>query len=419
MHRQTGSYEVAVVGGGIVGLATAMELLAERPSTRLVLLEKEPRLAAHQTSHNSGVIHSGIYYRPGSMKARTCVEGGKLLREFCDRHGVPYAICGKVVVAADLSELSQLEQLCQRGMMNGVQGVSLIGPERLQEIEPHARGVKALHVASAGIVDYASVADAMASVIQRQGGTILTGTRVDRLVRQNSAWVLETTQGAVQSTFLIICGGLYADRIAEQAGAPPSLKIIPFRGDYYELAPARRSLIRAMVYPVPNPSLPFLGVHFTRALSGEVHVGPNAVLALKREGYRKTDVDAGDTMEMLTYPGFWRMACRYGVTGLGEVYRAWNRRAFARAAQRLVPVIRAEDLIPGGSGVRAQAVDRRGRLVDDFDIVAGHGAIHVRNVPSPAATASISIGRTIARQAFNAFELSQPVGAHPQQGQAS
>lgn len=388
-------YGTAIVGGGIVGLATAMECLAQFPNRSLIVLEKESRLAVHQTSRNSGVIHSGLYYRPGSLKARTCVAGAKLLVEFCQAHQIPYQMCGKLVVATKPAEVPLLQTLHQRGIANGVPGLSMIGPERLRELEPHARGVSALHVPSAGVVDYAAVAHAMATVIQSRGGTIRTSANVRGLVRREGVWVVETTAGKIQARWLVTCGGLQADRLARMAGAPADLQIVPFRGEYYELIPERRFLVRSMIYPVPNPALPFLGVHFTRSIHGVVHAGPNAVLALKREGYRKTDLDLRDALESLRFPGFWRMSQRYWATGLGELYRSLYKPAFVQALQRLVPDVRSKDLVPAPAGVRAQALGARGALLDDFDIVEGPQAIHVLNVPSPAATASLSIARTI------------------------
>lgn len=391
----TPRYDVAVVGGGIVGLATAWELLNRWPGRTVAVLEKESSVAAHQTSHNSGVIHSGLYYAPGSLKARACVEGARLMVEFCRLHQVPHEICGKVVVATEPAELPALQELHRRGVANGVPGLALIGPERLRELEPHARGISALHVPGAGIVDYAAVAGALSGLIERAGGVIRTSTKVERLSR-NGSWTLETLTGALQAEFLVTCGGLQEDRLVAQTSRRRDLRILPFRGDYYTLAPARRGLVRAMIYPVPNPLFPFLGVHFTRAIDESVHVGPNAVLALKREGYGKADVSLQDALAMLGYPGFWRMAWKYWPTGLEELRRSWSRRAFVRAAQRLVPEVQADDLVAAGSGVRAQAVDRRGMLVNDFDLLQEPGAVHVRNVPSPAATASLRVAQFIA-----------------------
>ncbi|MBI3311914.1 MAG: L-2-hydroxyglutarate oxidase [Candidatus Omnitrophica bacterium] len=389
-------YDLAVIGGGIVGLATAREFLTRFPGASVVVLEKEPQVASHQSSHNSGVIHSGIYYRPGSLKATTCVVGASLMVEFCQAHRIPYEICGKVIVATEASEVPALERLYQRGAANGVKGVSLIGPERLRELEPHARGIKALHVASTGIVEYAAVARVLGELIQRRGGRIRPSTQVRRLVRRDGAWLVQTTSGELQARVVVTCAGLYADRLARMAHAPDDLRIVPFRGEYYELVPPRRFLVKNMIYPVPDPTLPFLGVHFTRAIGGGVHAGPNAVLALKREGYRKTDVSLADTFTMLQFPGFWRMSRRYWSVGVREWGRSLSRRTFVQALRRLVPEISPQDLVPGVHGVRAQAVDRGGALLDDFNIVPGDGAVYVRNVPSPAATASLRIAQLIA-----------------------
>lgn len=390
-------YDVAVVGGGIIGLATAQALLRRFPYARLVLLEKEPRLASHQTGHNSGVIHSGLYYRPGSLKAQTCVAGAKRLIEFCQAHHIPYRLCGKLVVATEESELPALARLRERGTANGVPGLRLIGPEQMREIEPHARGIQALHVPTAGIVDYGAVAHALANLIREAGGEVRTSTRVRRLVQQDRMWVVETTLGAIQARYLVTCAGLYADRLSGSAGHPPQLQIVPFRGEYYEVVPERRHLVKGMIYPVPNPALPFLGVHFTRTVDDRVHAGPNAVLAFKREGYRKHDVSLRDLAELVRFPGFWRMARTYWSVGLQEWFRALSKQAFVHALQRLVPEIQVADVSPGGSGVRAQAVDRLGSLLDDFQIIQEARAVHVQNVPSPAATASLQLGEMIAR----------------------
>lgn len=391
-------YDVAVVGGGIVGLAVAHELLTRLPDRTVVVVEKEPAVAAHQTSHNSGVIHSGLYYTPGSLKARTCVEGARLMVAFCRQHGIPHEICGKVVVATQPRELPALEQLYQRGVANGVPGLTVIGPERLQELEPHAQGLHALHVPAAGMVDYAAVSKILAGLIVQGGSVIRTATRVKQLQRRDRGWVLQTTSGEISAAYLVTCGGLQEDRLVAMASHRRDLQILPFRGDYYTLAPERRGLVRTMIYPVPNPLFPFLGVHFTRAIDGTVHVGPNAVLAFKREGYGKADISLRDTLAMLGSPGFWRMAWKYWPIGLEELQRSWSRSAFAQAAQRLVPDLQPEDLVPTGSGVRAQAVNQWGVLMNDFDFLQEPAALHVRNVPSPAATSSLRLAQLIADQ---------------------
>lgn len=398
-----GVYDVVIVGGGIVGLAAGMELLERFPHLSLLLLEKEPALGAHQTSHNSGVIHSGIYYRPGSAKARTCVTGAKLMVEFCRAHGIRHELCGKLVVATEDSDVPALQSLYERGVANGVPGLSLVGPERLRELEPHARGVKALHVPGAGLVDYQVVAEKFAEIIAGRGGHIRTGARVVRFARREGFWHVETTIGELRSRALITCGGLHADRLAVMAGGPADVRIVPFRGEYYGVIPSRRFLVRSMIYPVPNPQLPFLGVHFTRSITGMVHAGPNAVLALRREGYRKTDVSLSEILSLMGFAGFWRMATKFWLTGLSEFYRSFSKTAFVQALQQLVPEIQSRDLAPAPSGVRAQAVDLRGWLLDDFDIIAINHALLIRNVPSPAATASISVGDVIAEMASQTF----------------
>jgi L-2-hydroxyglutarate oxidase len=396
---------VVVIGGGIVGLSTAMALVEGEPPMRPIVLEKEADIAAHQTGHNSGVIHSGIYYRPGSLKARYTVEGARALVELCRRHDIPHEICGKVVVATDASELPRLEELQRRGTANGVPGgVALIGTERLRELEPEAAGIRALHVPATGIVDFVAVAHRYADVVREKGGEIRTGVRVLDVRRSGGEWVVETTGGTLRTRHLINCAGLHCDEIARRAGLGPGLRIVPFRGEYYKLAADREALVKTLIYPVPDPAFPFLGVHFTRMVRGGVEAGPNAVLSLKREGYRKTDFDAAETWSTLSFPGFWKLALKYWRTGAGEVYRSFSKAAFVRALQRLLPALREEDLEPGGSGVRAQAVDAGGSLIDDFRIELADGAVHVLNAPSPAATASIPIGRAVAEQARRYFE---------------
>lgn len=399
--------DVVIIGGGIVGLSVAMALTRGASPVRPLVIEKEADLAQHQTGHNSGVIHSGIYYRPGSLKARYTVGGARRLVEFCQQHGIAYEICGKVVVATDAAELPRLEELHRRGLANGVPGgVELIGPERLREIEPHAAGIRALHVPATGIVDYMAVARQYAAIVRQHGGEIRTGTRVLTIRREGTVRVLETTTGTIRATHVINCAGLHSDRIAQRAGCRPSVRIIPFRGEYYRLRPASETLVRALIYPVPDPEFPFLGVHFTRMIRGGVEAGPNAVLSFKREGYGKTDFDVREAWSTVSFPGFWRLASRYWRTGIGEMYRSFSKRAFVHALRRLLPELREEDLDPGGSGVRAQAIDPHGILVDDFSIQAVDGTIHVLNAPSPAATASIPIGEAIAEQARQHFGAS-------------
>jgi L-2-hydroxyglutarate oxidase len=397
-------YDVAIIGGGIIGLATAMKLTSRR-SFSLIVLEAEHRLAAHQTGHNSGVIHSGLYYKPGSLKARNCVEGRQALLRFCQEHTIAYEVCGKLVVATDQSELPALATLEERGQANGLKGIKRLGPAELQAYEPYAAGIAALSVPETGIVDFKQVTQSYASLTRQAGGVIQTGARVYGCRPLSDALVLETTQGDIHCRYLINCGGLHSDRIARMCGVEPGLKIVPFRGEYYELIPERRSLVKNLIYPVPDPRFPFLGVHFTRMIQGGVEAGPNAVLALKREGYRRSSFSAADAWATLTYPGFWRLAGKYWRMGLGEFYRSFSKRAFVKALQKLMPELEAADIQPAGAGVRAQALEPDGFLVDDFRIVETARMIHVLNAPSPAATASLSIGQTIADIAEKHFEL--------------
>ncbi len=399
-----GERQVVIIGGGIVGLSTALAFAEATPPVLPLVLEKEAQVAAHQTGHNSGVIHSGIYYKPGSLKARYTVDGSRQLVAFCQRYGIAHEICGKVVVATDAAEVARLEELHRRGVANDVPGgVELIGPERLRELEPHAAGIKALHCPGTGIVDYIGVANRYADLVRERGGEVRTGVRVLTIARDGRDWVMETSGGAVRARHLINCAGLYSDWMARRAGSQPAVRIVPFRGEYYSLAKNREHLVKALIYPVPDPAFPFLGVHFTRMVRGGVEAGPNAVLSLKREGYRKTDFDAAEAWDTLSFPGFWRLAAKYWRTGAGEFYRSFSKAAFVRALQRLLPELRSEDLQPGGAGVRAQAIDPGGALVDDFSIQAFDDVIHVLNAPSPAATASLPIGQAIAAQARQHF----------------
>jgi L-2-hydroxyglutarate oxidase LhgO len=385
--------DLVIIGGGIVGLATALE--AVRRNRRIAVLEKEKKIASHQTGHNSGVIHSGIYYKPGSLKAKNCVAGAAAMTAFCREHDIPFDICGKVVVATAESELPGLQELMRRGTANGVPGLAMIRSDRLRELEPHCTGVAALLVPGTGITDYAGVAGKYAELVQRAGGQILTNSQVRGIKRNSDAIVIETSSGAVQAEVAINCAGLQSDRVMRLAGDSQGLQIVPFRGEYYEIVHNRRNLVRNLIYPVADPRFPFLGVHFTRRISGGIEAGPNAVLAFKREGYRKTDFNFKDALETAAFPGFWRMAAKYWWNGFGEYYRSLNKQAFTHALQKLVPEIQAADLQPAGSGVRAQAVDTRGALLDDFCIIRSERMIHVCNVPSPAATASLIIGRQI------------------------
>ena len=403
MERQ--QYDVAIVGGGIIGLSTAMHLTQRNPDLRVAVLEKEAELATHQTGHNSGVIHSGIYYRPGSHKANFCVAGVQKLIRFCDENEIEYELCGKVIVATDESELGRLENLHQRGVANGVEGLEVIGPERLKEIEPHAAGVKALWSPGTGIADYPKVAQTYATKFAHSGGDVFTGAPVRNITRHGGTLAVETPKGTVQASHVINCAGLYADRVAAMIEERVDVRIVPFRGEYYTLRPESHHLVSGLIYPVPDPRFPFLGVHYTRNIWGSVEAGPNAVLALSREGYRKRDFRLGETMGTLTYPGFWKMTSKHWRTGVSEMRRSYSKSIFLRDLQRLLPEIREEDLASGGSGVRAQAVARDGALLDDFSIIRGREAVHVLNAPSPGATSSLAIGEHIVELAAEAFGL--------------
>jgi (S)-2-hydroxyglutarate dehydrogenase len=399
------SCDLLVIGGGIVGLSAAQELTRQFPHLRLVLAEKESRLAGHQTGHNSGVIHSGIYYKPGSLKARTCVDGAAAMIEFCRNHSVPLQICGKVIVATKVEEFPQLDELLQRGRQNGVSGVRLMSREELREIEPHCAGLRALHVPSAAITDYAIVSERYASLVRDQGGQIRTECEVVGFGRNGPGNIVETTKGVFTARYVVNCAGLHSDRISRLAGEKSEVQIVPFRGEYYDLVAGRRSLVRSLIYPVPDARFPFLGVHFTSRVGGGVDAGPNAVLALKREGYGKTDFSWHDAWEEVCSPGVRRMARKYWKTGFGELYRSFSKAAFLRTLQKLVPEIQNSDLSPGGAGVRAMALRRDGSFVDDFVFTCAKSMLHVSNVPSPAATASIPIGKVIAQMAQKQFGL--------------
>lgn len=386
--------DVAIVGGGIVGLAVAYQVVQQYPGRTVVVLEKEDQVAQHQTGHNSGVLHSGIYYKPGSLKAENCREGKLAMERFCAEHGIDYDVCGKVIVAVDDEEIPRLERIFERGQQNRVK-CELIDAARLHELEPYSAGVKAIWVPEAGIVNYGQVCRKLAEIVQSGGGRVETGARVTSIRHESGGVVLVTPKGDFQAATVVNCAGLHCDRVTRLGGQKPEAKIVPFRGEYYKLKPEAYRLCRNLIYPVPDPSFPFLGVHFTRMIQGGVECGPNAVLAFAREGYRKSDINLRDLWESLTYPGFLRLAARVWRTGAGEMWRSLSKGAFVRALQRLVPEIRKEHLITGGSGVRAQAVAPDGSMVDDFLILDGERIINVNNAPSPAATSSLNIGRLI------------------------
>ncbi len=396
MNQST--YDIAIIGGGIVGLATAMALTAQQ-SVSLIVIEAEADIAAHQTGHNSGVIHSGLYYEPGSYKARLCTEGREALYRFCQEYDIPHERCGKIVVATRPDELPRLDKLEEQGRANGLKGMRRLAGTEIRDYEPYTAGLSGLFVAETGIVDYVQVAHTYALRVKQAGGHIQTNTRLVGCRSETNQVILETNQGEWRCRHLINCAGLQSDRVARRCGVNPGLKIVPFRGEYYEIKPERRHLVKNLIYPVPDPQFPFLGVHFTRMIHGGVEAGPNAVLAFKREGYTRTSLSLADTLETLTYGGFWRMIRPHWRMGLGEFYRSFSRQAFVKALQRLLPSLNETDIEPAGVGVRAQALEPQGALVDDFRIIETERMIHVLNAPSPAATASISIGQEIARRA--------------------
>ncbi|WP_077328467.1 L-2-hydroxyglutarate oxidase [Virgibacillus siamensis] len=388
------TYDYAIIGGGIIGLSVGMELTKKHPDASVIILEKESGISLHQTGRNSGVIHSGIYYKPGSLKAELARQGNKQLVDFCKEYQIPHKISGKVIAAASEAEIPLLEKLYQRGLENQL-AVRKISTEELRQAEPHVNGIAAIKVPSTGIVDYKKVAEQFSAIIAENGGEISLDTEVQDISFKQSHVEISTNKGAFESRFLINCAGLFSDRIAQMANIRPDLKIVPFRGEYYELKPEKRHLVKNLVYPVPNPDFPFLGVHFTRMIDGRVLVGPNAVFSFKREGYKKSDFQLKDFVEGLTYPGFLKLASGNLSEGLKEMVRSYSKKAFIKEVQRFVPEIAIDDLIPAQAGVRAQALNREGNLLDDFAIIHDRRALHVCNAPSPAATASIEIGKKV------------------------
>ena len=398
-------YDIAVIGAGIIGLATGLKLASDYSNLRTVVLEKEAQVALHQTGHNSGVIHAGIYYAPGSQKANFCATGSLELRDYCDERGIPYRMCGKLVVAVDADEVPRLDELHRRGTANGAVGLEFVGPERLREIEPHAAGVKAILSPNTGIVDFSLVSRAYAEDFKAAGGELALGSGLIGASRDNGAMRLLTNAGDLRARHVINCAGLHADRVAGLMGTDAGVRIFPFRGEYYSIRKEREDLVNGLIYPVPDPAMPFLGVHFTRRISGGIEAGPNAVFALAREGYSKLSFDLRDTLGALAFPGFWKMTAANWKTGLSEQYRSLSKPTFLRSLQRLVPDISMDDLTEPGAGVRAQAVDRSGRLLQDFSIVEAPGAIHVLSAPSPGATSSLTISRYIVDMAAKSFDL--------------
>jgi len=403
------TYDVAVVGGGIIGLATARELTHRYPSLRIAGIEKESGFNQHQSGHNSGVIHSGIYYAPGSLKARLCVEGRKLAWQYCDEKGIEYRRVGKLIVATEAGELPRLDALWERGQSNGVEGLELLDAAGIREREPHCRGIKAISSSATCIVDWARVSGSFADDARAAGVEFFLNSEVKSIVRKAGVTVLRTTSGEIEARSVITCAGLFSDRLAKMTGGAMDPKVVPFRGDYLMLKPEKSDLVRGNIYPVTDPELPFLGVHFTPRMDGSVWLGPNAVPAFAREGYALTTVDPFDLLEMAAYPGFLKMAAKFWRTGIAEMHRDVSRTAFVRALQRYVPELRVEDCVAGPSGVRAQAMNLRGELIDDFVFDGSEGVLHVRNAPSPAATASLAIAAYIVDDAAKRFGLGQPV----------
>ncbi|MEI7643599.1 MAG: L-2-hydroxyglutarate oxidase [Chloroflexales bacterium] len=388
------TYDFLIIGGGIVGLSTAMAIKKQYPQALVAVCEKEAQWAAHQTGNNSGVIHAGVYYKPGSLKAQFAQKGQRSMVEFCREQDIAYEVCGKLIVATAPGERERLENLYQRALANGLEA-QRVGPEQIREREPHVRAVAGIYIPSTGIVNYTQVTEAYARIVRDLGGELYLNTKVLSIKERKDVVTVKTSRGKMQARFLINCAGLHSDRVASMAGARTNMKIIPFRGEYYELVPTRRHLVKGLIYPVPNPNFPFLGVHFTRMIDHTVHAGPNAVLALKREGYKKTDIDLRDLGEVLSYPAFWKLAGKYMDEGLKEMLRSASKTLFVRSMQQIIPEISAKDVVPTHAGVRAQALMRDGTLMDDFVIISSGRAIHICNAPSPAATASIEIGKAI------------------------
>ncbi len=397
-------YDVTVVGGGIVGLATALRIKEQNPSLKLLIIEKEDVVAKHQTGHNSGVIHSGLYYKPGSLKATNCIRGYDMLLDFCQKEDIKYDLCGKIVVATRPEQISILDGLFERGKQNGLDGFKMLSAEQLKEYEPHVKGLKGFFVPQTGIIDYTDVCKKYLAKTQKLGGEIVFGEKVEGISTKNNVSVVKTSKNTYETKLVVNCAGLYSDKVGQMTDERANnLRITPFRGEYFEIKPEKQYLVKNLIYPVPDPNFPFLGVHFTRMIHGGVEAGPNAVLAFRREGYKKLDINFKELFETLAWPGFQKVAAKYWQTGLGEMYRSFSKAAFTKALQELIPEIQSNDLIPGGAGVRAQACDREGGLVDDFAIFENQQAINVCNAPSPAATSSLSIGQTVSELVLKRF----------------
>ena len=399
-------YDFAIIGGGILGLSTGLALSQDCPDASILVLEKEGSWGYHQTGHNSGVIHAGIYYRSDSMKAKFTREGNRSIVEFCKEQGIKYEICGKIIVATERGEIPVLDDLYQRALANGLKATR-IGSQEIKEIEPHVNGLAAIRIPSTGIVNFKQIAETFAGIIKDKGGDLRLETKVEKIAQDKGSVVIETIEATFYARFLINCAGLHSDRIAKLMNIKTGMKIVPFRGEYYKLKPQKRFLVKHLVYPVPNPNFPFLGVHFTRMIDGEIHVGPNAVLSFKREGYKKTDFDLKDFIEVMTYPAFWKLASKNWKEGTKEIIRSFSKTTFVRSSQKLIPEIQANDVVPTHAGVRAQALLTNSKLMDDFLLIVDNNSLHVCNAPSPAATASIEIGKAVLERIPEQFKLSQ------------
>ncbi|PWW25990.1 MULTISPECIES: L-2-hydroxyglutarate oxidase [unclassified Chryseobacterium] len=395
------SYDIIIIGAGLVGLATAYQTKLKNPDSKILILEKENDVALHQSGHNSGVIHSGIYYKPGSLKAKNCIEGYNSVINFAEKYGIRYDLCGKIIVATSQEELPLLDNIYKRGVENGLQDLKYLSREEFREIEPHCEGVKAIKVPQTGIIDYPGIAKKIKELFEQAGGEVRFNNEVKNIIDKGSEIIVSTNISEFKTKKLISCAGLYSDKITKMTNEKNDVVIIPFRGEYYKIKDEKKYLVKHLIYPVPDPSFPFLGVHFTRMIDGNIEAGPNAVLAFKKEGYHFFDFNFNETMQTMLWPGFRKIVAKYGKTGIGEMHRSLSKSAFTKALQKLLPEIQENDLIAGGSGVRAQACDRNGGLIDDFDIVKNGNIIHVRNAPSPAATSCLSIGNKISELIMN------------------